>query len=105
VLYNPLHDKLRTENKGRPNQLLPNLMNYCTTKTAYKTCCRFQYEKFDWLSGCEKTKKKLIVGPVYVFRTNMKLDRGGTLVKVLFYKSEGRWFAGSIPDGVIGIFH
>ena len=61
-------------------------------------------------------------------------DRGGTVVKVLCYKSEGRWFdsrcchwnfsltysavaqwltccatnrkvAGSIPDGVIGIFH
>ena len=27
-------------------------------------------------------------------------DRGGTVVKVLCYKSEG-----SIPDGVIGIFH
>ena len=27
-------------------------------------------------------------------------DRGGTVVKVLRYKSEG-----SIPDGVIGIFH
>jgi len=26
--------------------------------------------------------------------------RGGTVVKVLCYKSEGRWF-----DGVIGIFH
>jgi hypothetical protein len=26
---------------------------------------------------------------------------GGTVVKVLRYKSEGRW----IPDGVIGIFH
>jgi hypothetical protein len=29
-------------------------------------------------------------------------DSGGTVVKVLRYKSEGR---GSIPDGVIGIFH
>ena len=28
-------------------------------------------------------------------------DRGGTVVKVLCYKSEGD----SIPDGVIGIFH
>jgi hypothetical protein len=28
-------------------------------------------------------------------------DRGGTVVKVLRYKSEGRC---SIPDGVIGIF-
>ena len=28
-------------------------------------------------------------------------DRGGTVVKVLCYKSE---VAGSIPDGVIGIF-
>jgi hypothetical protein len=26
----------------------------------------------------------------------------GTVVKVLCYKSEGRWL---IPDGVIGIFH
>ena len=29
-------------------------------------------------------------------------DRGGTVVKVLCYKSEGRWLD---PDGVIGIFH
>jgi len=29
-------------------------------------------------------------------------DRGGTVVKVLCYKSEGRC---SIPDDVIGIFH
>jgi hypothetical protein len=29
-------------------------------------------------------------------------DRGGTVVKVLCYKSEGRWFD---SDGVIGIFH
>ena len=30
-------------------------------------------------------------------------DRGGTVVKVLCYKSEE--VAGSIPDGVIGIFY
>ena len=30
-------------------------------------------------------------------------ERGGTVVMVLCYKAEGRWF--SIPDGVIGIFH
>jgi hypothetical protein len=29
-------------------------------------------------------------------------DRGGTVVKVLCYKSR---VAGSIPDGVTGIFH
>ena len=29
-------------------------------------------------------------------------DRGGTVFKVLCYKSEGRWF---IPVGVFGIFH
>ena len=29
-------------------------------------------------------------------------DRGGTVVKVLRYKSEIGWFD---PDGVIGIFH
>ena len=50
----PLHDKLRIVNKVRPTHLLHNLMNYCTTKTSYKTCCLFQYKKFDWLSGCEK---------------------------------------------------
>jgi len=36
-------------------------------------------------------------------------DRGSTVVKALCYKSEGcatnRKVAGSIPDGVIGIFH
>jgi hypothetical protein len=46
-------------------------------------------------------------------------DRGSAVVKVLCYKSEGRWFvaqwlrycatnrkvAGSIPDVIIGIFH
>ena len=29
-------------------------------------------------------------------------DRGSTVVKVLCYKSEGRWL---IPDGVTGVFH
>jgi hypothetical protein len=36
-------------------------------------------------------------------KINARGDRSGTVVKVLRYKSEK--VAGSIPDGVIGIFH
>ena len=29
---------------------------------------------------------------VYILSTPLKMDRGSTVVKVLCYKSEGRWF-------------
>jgi len=41
---------------------------------------------------------------IYILSPAQLGDRGGTVVKVLRYKSEGRWFEKKIPDGVIGIF-
>jgi hypothetical protein len=52
--------------------------------------------------------KALLVRHRYRWEHDIKMvlkergDRGSTVVKVLRYKSK---VAGSIPDGVIGIFH
>jgi len=48
-----------------------------------------------------KIKKMVVcVNALFPIIYSLKGDRGGTVVKVLCYKSEG-----SIPAGVIGIFH
>jgi len=67
-----LYDKLRTVNKGRPTPPLLSLITHHKSKTEQYTRNFFisQYEKIDWLTGCETTN--FIVSPVYMFLTNMK---------------------------------
>jgi hypothetical protein len=66
-----LHDKLRTVNKGRPTPPSFTLITHRIKREQYtRLLFIIQYEKIDWLSGCETTN--FIFSPVYLFLTNMK---------------------------------
>ena len=57
ISYNkrPLHDKLRIVNNGRP---APPAEHKTKTERYTKHFCISQYEKIDWLVGCEITNKR-----------------------------------------------
>jgi len=64
----PFHDKLRIVNKIRRTPRLLNLIIRHKTKTERYTrhFCISQYEKLDWVIGCE-TKNELYFWPCLLF--------------------------------------
>jgi hypothetical protein len=67
----PLHDKLRTENSGRPTPPLPNSITHHKTKTEQCTrhFCIWQYGKVDWYAACE-TANKFCCWPCFLLLCN-----------------------------------
>jgi hypothetical protein len=70
----PLHDKLRIVNKDRPTPPLPNVITHHKTNTEQYTRHFYlsQYEKVDWLAGCETTNK-LYCLPCLLFSNKHKV--------------------------------
>jgi hypothetical protein len=71
----PLHDKLRIVNKSWPTPPSPNVIAYHKNKTEQYTwhfTCISQYEKVDWVAGCE-TRNKLYCWPCLLFSNKLEV--------------------------------
>lgn len=55
----PLHDKVRRENEVRPTPPIPNSITHHKSKVERCTrhFCISQYNKVEWLAGCETANK------------------------------------------------
>jgi hypothetical protein len=75
----------------------------CQTRQVNYVFINFKFRKFPQFKTAltNHSNTSLFIIKSYMFRF-MGTDRGSTVVKVLRYKSEGRWF---VPRWCHGIFH
>ena len=68
-----------------------------TFSLLYQVAQQLLWEVFTEVQYCFMSSSHILVilelnFILYIFSKRIKGDRGGTVVKVLCYKSEGRWF-------------